>query len=418
MTVHRRELKRQTVNTFDKFGVEGAEIETIQTLTNKEFTPPSVLIVDECHLSMAKTWKSVIQKCIDAGTYVIGLTATPCRLDGQPLGELYNDIVYAKDMKWLIKNKYLSTYKYMAPHIPNMQSAKKSMGDYSKASITEIMDGKVLSDAIGHYRNECNGKRIIAFCASIEHSKHLVEVAHKQGVNANHLDGTMGDKERQAAIKSFAALGGILSNVNICTEGFDLAAQIDSDITVEGVILLRPTQSLALHRQMVGRALRKKYYPAIILDMAGNYERHGFPDDMVSWSLKGKNKRDSDTLSIQRCPDCFHIQKPSPVCSMCGHVFKADGKVIEEIDGCLYAIDSETWHDARRKELANAKTYKDFAVIGSKRGWKEKDIYAEYRKHGGESLKQSIDGWEEIADAHGHSRQWASIKYNYVRSRR
>ena len=78
-------------------------------------------------------------------------------------------------------------------------------------------------------------------------------------------------------------------------------------------------------------------------------------------------------------------------------------------------IDSETWHDARKKEVDNARTYKEFALIGKNRGWKEKEIYKAYMKAGNQSLKQSLDGWKEIADAHGHSYQWAKIKWDFVR---
>ena len=417
IAVHRRELLRQTKLTLDMMGVDDSKytLKTIQSLTKQDFEIPSILICDECHMSMAKTWLRVIQKCIDGGSYIIGFTATPCRLDGQPLDGIYKDIIFAPDVKWLIDNKYLSKYKYYCPHVPNIPKHGK---EYKLDDVLLAMDGKVLNNAIENYKKFCNGKRIIAFCSSVESSKDLVKRAKEKGVNAWEINGTTPDKERQESIKSFASLGGILSNVELVTTGFDLSAQIGKDITVEGVILLRPTQSLSLHRQMVGRALRKKNEEAIILDMAGNYERFGFPDDIIEWSLDGKSKRDNDSLSIQRCPTCYHIQTPSPICMMCGHQFKADGKIIEEIDGNLVAINSDAWHKLKEEQLKQASSYKDFAIIGKQRDWKLKEIYKRYRDNGGVALKTTKEGLQEIADAHGYPNSWVGVRLNLLANKR
>ena len=376
MTVHRKELLRQTETV-----VKG-RICMIQTLTRHDFIPPKVLIVDEAHLSMAKTWQSVIRKCLDAGSLVIGLTATPCRLDGRPLGDIYEAIVESKNEQWLINNGYLSNYTYYVPHIPNMSGARKSKGDYALNDVLTAMNGRVIDDAVGKYKLLASGKRTITFCASIEHSKQTVEAFKAQSIPAEHIDGTMTDNARREAIQRFADNGGIISNVNIMTEGFDLSAQIGRDITVEAVMILRPTASLALHRQMIGRALRRKPYPAIIMDFAGNVERHGFPSDAIEWTLKGKSKRLSDAISIQRCPDCFHVQKPAPICGACGYVFTADGKIIDEVAGELCVIDSVEWNRARRREVDEARTYPELVKIEKSRhykvGWAEHQYKNKY----------------------------------------
>ena len=392
--VHRRELLRQTQKTLDKMGCDDYTLATVQSL--KDFPIPSLLIVDECHLSMAKTFRSVIEKC----PYVIGFTATPCRLDGQPLGELYNDIVESKNIKWLINNGYLSDFDYHVPHIPNMSGAKKSMGDYAISDVLSAMDGKVLSNAIDKYLTlEC--RYTMAFCASIQHSKNFVDMCLARGINAVHIDGSMTDKQRKEAILSFADKGGIISNVNICVEGFDLSAQTDRGITIESVLILRPTQSLALHRQIIGRALRRKPTKAQIMDFAGNVMRHDMPDSDIQWSLHGKTKRESDTIAIQRCPDCFMVHKPSPVCLYCGYIYQPDGKIIEEIDGELLVIDSDTWHQARREQVQKAKTLEELLKIEKARGykmWWSENTYA--KKHG---RRPSL---EETAQARGYSEQW------------
>jgi len=395
ITVHRRELLRQTQKTLDIMGCANYTLTTIQTLTKKDFTEPSLLIVDECHLSMARTWKRVIDKC----EYVIGFSATPCRLDSRPLGDIYKGLVEAKSMPWLIENGFLSKYDYYAPHIPTMP--KGSTKEYATADILSAMNGKVLSNAVEKWCKYTKQGYTVVFCPTVEHSKLTAKVFTKNGIPAEHIDGSMSDKQRKEAIERFVDNGGVLCNVNLLIEGFDLSAQTNKDITVENVVILRPTKSLSLFRQMVGRALRKKDKPAVILDMAGNLQLHGMPDDVIQWSLDGKTKRESDALSIQRCPTCFHIQKPSPVCWSCGHVFQADGKQIQEIDGTLVVIDSDTWRDARREQVRKATTLKELVAIEKARQYKNRWAECRYEeKHG---TRPTI---EETAKARGYSSQW------------
>lgn len=400
MTVHRKELKRQTIQTFEKMGAV-ARVETVQSLIRTDFTPPKILIVDECHLSMSKTFQRVIKKCLDAGSYVLGLTATPCRLDGRPLGETYKAMVAAPDMKWLIENKYLSNYNYHAPYVPDMQGAKKRAGDYATSDILSIMNGKVIANALDLWSKRCPNARTIAFCASIEHSKQLVVKAKEKGIHAVHIDGTFSDKKRKEAIMSFVENRGILSNVALLTEGFDLSAQVNQDITIEAVMLLRPTQSLALHRQTIGRALRKKSYPAEILDFAGNVQRHGLPDDNIPWTLEGKIKKQSDAISIQRCPSCFHVQRPASKCSDCGHIFEADGKIIEEIAGELVLIDTNAWHSARARQVKEASTLEELVKIEKSRCYKVGWAEINYEKKNG-----NRPTLEDRAEARGYSQAW------------
>lgn len=418
--VHRKELKRQTLKTYNKFGLcenmngsPKAIVNTIQTLVKQDVNTPVLIMLDECHLSMAKTWQKFLDRFPNA--YVIGWTATPQRLDGQPLGSIYDEIIDSKSVKWLMDNKFLSKYDYYAPYLPDLSKVKKKMGDYSIEDLNIAMGGKIIDDAIGKYKDICNGKRVIAFCPSIMNSKLMQKKAEEQGVNCYHIDGTMNDKDRQKAISDFANNGGILTNVSICTEGFDLSAQIDRDITVEGVMLLRPTHSLALYRQMVGRALRKKDYSAVILDFAGNFQRHGFPDTEVKWSLEGKVKRNSDDISIQRCPDCFHVQKPSVSCEMCGHLFEADGRVIEELSGELVLIDSEEYVEAEKREYAAAKTLEDFVKIEKRKSYKVGWAEQSYKLKNGVWLKSTDDGLRYIAKVRGYSSGWIWQQKKYRR---
>ena len=420
MTVHRKNLLRQSKKTFKKHGANPDKVIMVSQL--KKIDPPTVLFVDEAHHSMAKTWREEILRMKKAGTLVIGASATPELLSGEGLGGVYDEIIEAKDMKWLIKEGYLSNYKYYAPHIPNMKGVKKVAGDYSKKEVSAIMSGKVIHDAVGFYKDICGNKRTIAFCASTQASKDFVSDAIECGVPAVHIDSTMKDEEIANAIDSFAKNGGILSNYGITGEGFDLEAQLDNvvpgSLTVEAVIMLRPTQSFGLYRQMVGRALRRKDYDAIILDMAGNVERHGLPDDDHEWSLQGKEKKDKEDVAVQRCPNCFNIQSPKKVCDDCGYIFEGQDKFIEEILGEMVLIDTEEWRRKKEEEIREAKTLKELVAIEKKRSFKFGWAEVQYKLKYDVNLKADKEGLKQIAEARGYPRSWVEIQCSVRSGRR
>jgi superfamily II DNA or RNA helicase len=167
--------------------------------------------------------------------------------------------------------------------------------------------------------------------------------------------------------------------VELITTGFDLSSQVGRNVPVETVILLRPTMSLALYIQMVGRALRRKPYPAIILDHAGNVQRHGLPDDEREWSLEGRTKATVKKAVEVRppltCEGCFNqIRRPAPqTCPHCGAELGMKARKIEETEGNLVEIDDsarEALRLARKKEQANAQTLEELIALGTARGYK------------------------------------------------
>lgn len=403
-TVHRRDLLTQTAKTFDKFDIPYAfiaagyrpdpyqpvQIASINTLRNRlsVYGAPDLLVIDEAHLSAAKGWATLIEHYKQAGSKIIGLTATPWRLSGEGLDHLYDTMVLGPTTQWLIENKYLSDYKLYAPSRPDLTGVHSKMGDYINAELETVMDNSTITgNAITHYQRYAMGMRALCFCISIKHSRHVAEQFKAQGIMAVHIDGETPHADRMREFVRFAnGEVKVITSVQIFSEGFDLSAQIDREVPVEAVILLRPTQSLTLYLQQVGRALRRKPEPAIILDHAGNTMRHSLPDDDREWTLEGNPRRGSrkkevEAVNIRQCPQCFRVHKPNLLaCPGCGHVYVAVGRMPDEKEGELVEVDKEAQRAEHKEKMVKrgwlirkAKCYEDFKAIektyGYKRGW-------------------------------------------------
>jgi superfamily II DNA or RNA helicase len=159
-----------------------------------------------------------------------------------------------------------------------------------------------------------------------------------------------------------------LSNSDLFGEGFDVPA-------IEAAILLRPTQSLSLYLQQVGRALRPSpgKTEAIILDHAGNSIKHGLPDDLREWSLADREKRnraEQAEVAVRQCEECFYVYRPAPACPCCGHVPPVKVREIEVIEGTLEEVRQERERANNRREVGKAETLDDFLKIARERGYK------------------------------------------------
>lgn len=346
---HRQEIERQAAAAFAAAGIDfgvvsprgkpeydkPVQIVSVATLTRriKDLPRPSLAIWDECHHVAAKSWAAIREQL--NGAQNLGLTATPERLDGKGLSEWFGELVVGPSTRELIDGGYLSDFRYFAPSDPDLSAAKLQAGDYKKGDIAKVMNAPVLiGDAVAEYKRSAAGKRALAFCAGVDASKALVARFNAEGILAAHVDGTTPTDERDAAVAALAD-GSIkvLSNVEVFTEGFDLPA-------IDAVILLRPTKSLALFLQMIGRALRLAdgKSEALIFDHAGLWLDHGWFDTPIEWSLDGgaRQRRIAKMGDgrLRRCPECKEVRvEREPVCS-CGYEFPT-GREIGEYDGVL-----------------------------------------------------------------------------------
>lgn len=388
--VHRRELVKQSSDTFRSMGLPHGiiatgfyenqkplvQIASIQTIVKriKFLRIPTLIVWDEAHHVAASGWAKVHEAYPDS--YHIGLTATPERLDGRGLEKYFKAIVKGPSVRWLIDNGFLCDYKLYAPSSLNLSQVHTSMGDYNKEEVKKIIDTPTITgDAIKHYQRLAAGKRAVVFCVSINHSKNVNNQFLEAGIKSAEINGSTFMEERDQKLRDFTD-GNIkvLCNVDLFGEGFNLPS-------LEAVILLRPTKSLALYIQMSGRALRT--YPgkdhAIILDHAGNCAVHGMIDDEREWSLEGRKKGNKAApASIKICPSCYAaVSAHKPRCTECGFTF---GGIVREVvhkKGELEEVNKEAMRRMRMREQAKCQTLDELIAEGKRRGYQRPHGWAQ-----------------------------------------
>ena len=215
------------------------------------------------------------------------------------------------------------------------------MGDFLKKELEEEADTPTITgDAIEHYQKHAPGEPGIAFCVSVAHAVHVAESFRAAGYEARHVDGGMNQTDRDAALNGLATGEvQIVTTCDLISEGVDVPA-------CSVGILLRPTKSLGLFLQQVGRTLRVApgRERALILDHAGNCRRHGMmPDTDYDWKLEGdkdrlKKQKDEGIERVRECPECFATFDLAKACPFCGYEIEINPREIEEIDGQLVPI--------------------------------------------------------------------------------
>ncbi len=346
--------------------------------------PPDLIIYDEAHHVAAGTWDKIYKAFPQA--FHVGLTATPERLDGKGLRPWFQEIIYGPPVRWLIDNGYLSDYKIFAPGGIDRGQVNTS-GEFNRKKINDIIATKpqIVGDAVREYKRYAYGKRCVAFCHNVKKSIELVADFNANGIPAAHVDGDTDRDLRDMEINKFkAGQTLILSNVDLFGEGFDVPS-------IDGVILMRPTNSLGLYLQQVGRALRpfpgKEY--AIILDHVGNVAAHGLPDDPRNWSLDGKAGRriiESDGPGVKICPRCFAAQRSGPPkCSHCSFEFEIKGRVIKHVPGELEELNLDLFKGEQQsfppgEILVKPKVYsmQELRSIAVDRGLNRPDTWAKH----------------------------------------
>lgn len=382
---HRAELLDQISQTLARFSVRHAfiapgypgdarlpvQVASVFAVARRlgKIPAPDLIVLDEAHHGTAGSWRKILDAFPNAR--VLGVTATPCRTDGAGLGDVFSDMVIGPTVAELIKSGSLSRYRLFAPSIIDLSGVHTRAGDYARNELAAAADKpKITGDAITHYRKLSLGKRAVVFCVSVEHAMHVAASFRGVGIPAAHMDGGMERAERNQITRDFTA-GRIqvLTSCDLISEGFDLPA-------IEVAILLRPTQSLGLYLQQVGRALRTfdGKTEALILDHAGNAMRHGLPDDDREWSLDGarrsKRDRDPDEIGIRQCPKCFRVLRQTALACECGHVFAPKPREVKQEEGELQEVDIEAMRRQARQEVGKARTLEELKAVAAQRGYK------------------------------------------------
>lgn len=389
--VHRKELIDQSARAFKLEGLQygliasgyaqnrsaNVQIAGIGTLIRRmyRYHKPNLIVWDECHHAAARSWSSVFEAFPDS--YHVGLTATPERLDGRGLNSYFQKMIHGPSVSWLIENGFLSKYKLYAPANVDLSQVPRRMGDYARSELAGAVDKpKITGSAIEHYKRLAYGKRALVFCVSVAHSRHVAEQFRAAGFAATHVDGDTPTQERTDAMRRFQD-GNIqvLTSVDIFGEGVDVPA-------LECVMLLRPTQSLGLYLQQIGRSLRPSpgKEAAIILDHVGNCERFGLPDQEREWSLEGRQKSSGDfKLAVRICPECFGAQPPSPICIFCKMVFALKPREIQTVSGELKEVDAAAQLALKlkwKREQGQTQSFAELVNLGIQRHYKRPHAWA------------------------------------------
>jgi superfamily II DNA or RNA helicase len=342
----------------------------------KGMQPFDLIIGDEAHhFTPDSSWGKVVIGFPRAR--VLGVTATPERLDGKGLGQMFDDMVMGPTVAELTAQGFLSHAIVYAPSAPDLNGVGTRMGDYVQKQLEEAMVKTVITgSAVKHYGKYAPGKKAIAFCVSVRHAKDVAAEFREAGFTASHIDGGMKEEERDGVLKAFEeGRVQVLTSCDLVSEGFDLPA-------VEVAILLRPTKSLGLYLQQCGRAIRP--HPdkekTIILDHAGNTARHGFIDDDRDWTLadgfvQGRGKGDK-AETVRTCTACFAMHKPSPTCPVCGYVYPVKPRMVKHIDGDLVVTSRDGEQDMTTAEGVLQNKFKVLTSVGRKRGYKNPTLWA------------------------------------------
>ena len=210
-----------------------------------------LIIIDEAHHAVAGSWARVLASQPKAR--ILGVTATPQRLDGLGLRSQFDAMVVGPTTGDLIRDGWLATFVVYEPTAaPDMSAAKIRGGDFAIEDQRAAMGGVVIGAAVTEYQRICPGAPAVVFCVDIDHSQRVAEVFRAAGVRAAHVDGETAASDRRSAIAGLSnGTVDVICNCGLISEGVDVPA-------IGAAILLRPTASLALYLQQVGRALRPR----------------------------------------------------------------------------------------------------------------------------------------------------------------
>ena len=298
IVAHRKELVSQIEETIKKFysysssknksllvSVKAMSIQWLSRHYNEIEEEPGMIVIDEAHHALAKTYKEMWERFPKAK--FLGLTATPCRLNGKGFMDLFDVLVQSWNIPEFISKGRLATYDFVSiksdgvtQRLIDSLQKRGADGDYQNKEMDMLLNKRPsierLYQSFEEYGKDRKG---IVYAINISHAKKIMELYQEHGIKAVAIDSKTPAAERQADIEAFKK-GDIqvLVNVDIFSEGFDCP-------DVEFVQLARPTLSLAKYLQMVGRGLRvaKGKRNCVIIDNVGLYRVFGLPSQVWNW---------------------------------------------------------------------------------------------------------------------------------------
>jgi superfamily II DNA or RNA helicase len=402
---HREELIKQAAEkleiiTNDPVGIIKAgyptnydrdiQVASVQSLTRRLNHCPEfdLIVVDEAHHSTSKTYRTILDRF--PGARVLGVTATPIRLDGKGFRGIFDELICGVTVSELITSGSLSPYKYFATERSmSVEGVGKRQGDFKSEDVARANPVAGLAgDVVKSYRDYLDGKQAVVFCVNVEHSIAIAAHFNAAGIIAHHLDGNSSPGERADVMQKFRdKYIQVLTNCALFDEGLDIPG-------LDGVILARPTASLSRYLQMVGRALRvaegKEH--ATIIDLAGNWERLGMVDDERRWTLDGVEKKKRKATKLVRDKDTGEVKEVVIDLTPTGSKFvRITGQSFELTPELKFWID-------RCDRLVAEQTIKEY-----------KPSWCGYRLLSSE-IKPPLEAWKYLGQKLGYQYGWAKHK--------
>jgi DNA repair protein RadD len=426
----RRELIHQTCNKLHDVGVHHGvilagdkrsdsmarvQVASVDTLIARMLRSDKVklenvalIIMDEAHIGLTERRQELLTRF--PGAKIIGLTATPCRGDGKALGAVYDELVEITNPADLTHDGYLCKARYFSVANPDLRGVRTTAGDYNGRDLEGVMNRpQLVGDIVSHWLKHAGGRRTVVFATSIAHSAALAQEFLNAGVAAEHVDANTTHDDRKAIFERFSnGQTQVLSNCTLASVGFDLPE-------LDCVVFGRPTKSVALYLQMLGRGLRPApgKSDCLVLDHAGNVHRHGFATDERFWTLHGKyaidqakqeaekaEREERDEVDME-CPECKALWRGGGLCPECGWTPPPKQKPVETLDGELIELGQhDTISDAKRLRF-----YMELVGLAEQKGWKPGFAAYKYRERFGDWPKRE---WNRYG---GVEPRWETIRW-------
>lgn len=382
------------------------------------------ILVHNCHHSTAKVYTEVITAFRKSA--VVGFTATPCRKTGHGLGHLFDELVNVATIADLTSQGYLVPVRYFAPSEPDLKGIKVVGGDYVEKALEGIMLApKLVGDVVENWARLGEGRQTVVFTTTVAHSVAVCDAFNAAGIPADHVDGRTNSDERDETLRRFRnGDTRVLCNCQVFTEGVDIP-----DIAC--VVMARPTKSLALYMQTIGRGMR----PAngkrdlVFIDHAGACYEHGPVHEICEWELDDKirntNKENEERKERNSrpitCEICSCVYTGQLKCPECRHIpdLKRQRKGVEYIDANLGEVCFKTKTAKPKPATAEEKQrwYSELIGYARMKGYQDGWISHKYRsKFGcwprGQLYKQAPPSAEVLAWVRGQAARHAIAKAN------
>lgn len=420
--VDRIELVHQAYVRFSESGyavrtMQGAQsidclkpdviVASIQTLSRRKLPDwADLIIIDEAHvlhqshIKIMDRWNAV---------RVLGLTATPERDD---LGKYFTNLIIPATIQSLTRDGFLAPIDAYGPSKPDLEKVRVIAGDYSQKGLGKAVNtAKLIGSVLNEWLVRASDRLTICFASTVAHSINIRDRFLREGVTAEHLDAYTPWDERRSIIKRFRdGDTRVLTSVGVLSLGFDAPE-------VQCVIMARPTKSLMLYIQQIGRGLRtcNGKHDVMVLDHSGNMETHGYPDEYEPSGLKEKeyNQAKREKPLPKPCPKCSYLKRKPGPCESCGFQPEPKNRVKEE-DGELQRLRRKKQDMERNKRV----WYAHLRLYACEQNYKEGWAFHKYKAKFGEyprSIWKSDKKPREIAPI---VKRWIrSQQIRYAKSR-